>query len=135
MPKGTSMPITTLYAGALALVLLVLSIRVIQARGQTKVLMGDGGHELMVRRMRGQANFVAYVPMALILIGLLEYRGAPAWELHALGGILLVARLLHGYAFAFASNFPPGRFGGAVLTQVVLGWAAIAALWQGLTAL
>ena len=129
------MPITTLYAGALALVLILLSIRVIQARGETKVFMGDGGNALMVRRMRGQANFVEYVPMALILVGLLEYRGAPAWELHLLGGTLLVARLLHGYAFAFASNFPPGRFGGAVLTQLVLAWAALAALWQGVQAL
>lgn len=129
------MPITTLYAGALALVLLVLSVRVIQARGATKVFMGDGGNDLMLRRMRGQANFVEYVPMALILLGLLEYRGAPAWELHALGATLLVARLVHGYTFAFATNFPPGRFAGAVLTQIVLGWAALAALWQGVNAL
>lgn len=129
------MPITMLYAGALALVLLVLSVRVIQARGATKVYMGDGGNDLMLRRMRGQANFVEYVPMILILLGLLEMRGAPAWELHALGATLLVARLLHGYTFAFATHFPPGRFGGAVLTQVVLGWAALAAIWQGVQAL
>lgn len=129
------MPITTLYAGALALVLMVLSIRVIQARGATKVFMGDGGNELMIRRMRGQANFVEYVPMALILLGLLEYRGTAAWLLHALGATLLVARLLHGYAFAFAEHFPPGRFGGAVLTQLVVGVGAVLALWQGLSAL
>jgi len=126
------MPITMLYAGALALVLLVLSIRVIQARGATKVFMGDGGNELMVRRMRGQANFVEYVPMALILMGLMENHGAPAWELHTLGATLLFARLLHGYAFAFAAHFPPGRFGGALLTQIVVGWGALACLWQGL---
>ena len=129
------MPITMLYAGALGLVLLALSARVIQARGATKVYMGDGGNELMLRRMRGQANFVEYVPMALILMGLLEMRGAPAWELHALGATLLVARLLHGYTFAFAKHFPPGRFLGAVLTQLVVGWGALAALWQGFKAL
>ena len=129
------MPITMLYAGALALVLLMLSIRVIQARGQTKVYMGDGGNELMLRRMRGQANFVEYVPMALILIALLEYRGAAPWLLHALGATLLVARLLHGYTFAFAKHFPPGRFGGAVLTQAVLAVAGLACLWQGLKVL
>jgi len=129
------MPITMLYGGALALVLLVLSIRVIQARGQTKVFMGDGGNELMIRRMRGQANFVEYVPMALILMALLEYRGAATWVLHALGATLLVARLLHGYTFAFASHFPPGRFGGAVLTQGVVGVGALLCLWQGLKAL
>jgi hypothetical protein len=129
------MPITMLYAGALALLLLVLSARVIQARGQTKVFMGDGGNELMIRRMRGQANFVEYVPMALILMALLEYRGSAPWLLHALGVTLLVARLLHGYTFAFAKHFPPGRFGGAVLTQAVIGVAALACLWKGLAVL
>lgn len=129
------MPITMLYAGALALVLLVLSIRVIQARGATKVFIGDGGNELMIRRMRGQANFVEYVPMILILLALLEYRGTAGWLLHALGATLLVARLLHGYAFAFASHFPPGRFAGAVLTQLALAVAALLALWQGAAAL
>jgi uncharacterized protein len=129
------MPITMLYAGALALVLLVLSIRVIQARGQTKVFMGDGGNELMVRRMRGQANFVEYVPMVLILLGLLETRGSAPWLLHAVGATLLVARLLHGYAFAFAKHFPPGRFAGALLTQLALGVAALLSLYQGFAAL
>jgi uncharacterized protein len=129
------MPITTLYAGALALVLLILSVRVIQARGATKVFIGDGGNELMIRRMRGQANFVEYVPMALILLGLLEYRGMAAWLLHALGATLLVARLVHGYAFSFSAHFPPGRFAGALLTQIVIGVAGIVALIQGFGAL
>lgn len=127
------MPITMLYAGALALVLLVLSIRVIQARGATKVFMGDGGNELMIRRMRGQANFVEYVPMVLILMGLLEMRGNAPWFLHALGASLLVARLAHGYAFAFAAHFPPGRFVGALLTQAALVAGGLACLYQGLT--
>jgi uncharacterized membrane protein YecN with MAPEG domain len=129
------MPVTMLYAGALALVLVALSVRVIQARAQTKVFMGDGGNPLVIRRMRGQANFVEYVPMALLLIGLLEMRGAPRWELHALGATLLAARLSHGFTFAFAENFPPGRFLGAVATQAVVVVAALLCLWQGLIAL
>jgi uncharacterized membrane protein YecN with MAPEG domain len=129
------MLITMLYGGALGLILLVLSARVIQARGATKVFMGDGGNELMIRRMRGQANFVEYVPMVLILMGLLEYRGTASWVLHALGATLLVGRALHAYTFAFATHFPPGRFAGAVLTQVVLGISAALCLWKGLVAL
>ena len=126
------MPITMLYAGLLSLLLLVLSYRVIQARGATKVFIGDGGNELMIRRMRGQANFVEYVPMALILLALLENHGEPAWLLHALGATLLVARLVHGYAFAFSAHFPPGRFAGAVLTQGVILVGAALAIWRAL---
>lgn len=129
------MPITMLYAGALGLILLVLSARVIQARGQQKVYMGDGGNELVLRRMRGHANFAEYVPMTLILIGFLEYRGMASWVLHALGLTLLVARLLHAYSFGFSAHFMPGRFGGTVLTWVVLGMSALLCLLKGFAAL
>lgn len=129
------MPVTMLYAGALGLVLLVLAVRVIQARGETRVFIGDGGNELLIRRMRGQANFIEYVPMILVLVALLEERGLAPWLLHLLGATLLVARLLHGYAFAFAAHFPPGRFLGAVLTNLVLVIAGVACLWYGLMAL
>lgn len=129
------MPITLLYAGALALVLLVLAIRVIQARGATKVYMGDGGNDLMIRRMRGQANFIEYVPMILILMGMLELRGLAPWLLHALGATLLAGRIAHAYAFGFASNSPPARFLGALLSTLALGAGAVLALWQGLAAL
>ena len=129
------MPITMLYAGALALILLVLSARVIQARGQQKVYMGDGGNDLVLRRMRGHANFAEYVPMTLILIGLLEFRGMAPWVLHALGLTLLLARSLHAYSFGFSSQFMPGRFGGTVLTWSVLGISAGLCIWKGLAAL
>jgi uncharacterized protein len=129
------MPITMLYAGALALVFLVLSYRVIQARGSQKVFMGDGGDALVLRRMRGQANFAEYVPLALLLAGLLELRGTAGWVLHSLLGALLVGRLLHAYSFGFSMHFVPGRFVGTLLTWGTLGTAAVLCLWQGFRAL
>ena len=129
------MAITMLYSGVLALLLLVISIRVTQARGQEKVYMGDGGNALVLRRMRGQANFVEYVPITLLLVGFLEMRGAPAWELHALLGTLLFARLLHAYTFSFATFFMPGRVGGATLSWVVMGISALLCIWHGVKAL
>jgi uncharacterized protein len=129
------MPITMFYAGLLALVLLALSVRTIQARAATKVYMGDGGNELMLRRMRGMANFVEYVPLILIMLALLELRATAPWQLHALGATLLVARVLHGYTFAFATHFPAGRFLGAVLTQAALAVSALLCVWKGLAGL
>lgn len=126
------MPITMIYAGALAFVLLALSMRVIQARGQSKVYMGDGGNALLLRRMRGHANFAEYVPLALILMALLETRGMAPWVLHALGASLLTGRLLHAYTFGFSTHFMPGRFGGTVLTWAVIGVAGALCLWRGL---
>ena len=52
-----------------------------------------GGDPLMLRRIRGHANFAEYTPLALVLITLLELAGEPRWELHALGASLLAGRL------------------------------------------
>ena len=89
------MSITLLYAGALALWFLVLSIRVVQGRvGPGNPSLGDGGNPLMLRRIRAHANFAEYVPMILVMMGFLELNGQPKWEIHLLGAMLLIARLL-----------------------------------------
>jgi len=106
------MPITMKYAGALALVFLVLSIRVIQGRtGKEGPSLGDGGNPGMLRRIRGHANFAEYVPIILIMMGLLESSGARPLLIHALGAATLVARVAHGYTFAYLENWPLGRAG------------------------
>ena len=113
--------ITLLYGGALALWFMVLSVRVIQGRfGSGKPDLGDGGDPLMLRRIRSHANFAEYVPLILVLMGFLEASGTAPWIIHALGGSLLVGRLLHGYAFSFTSKFVFGRSVGIMLTFTVL---------------
>ena len=115
------MVVTPLYAGLLAIWFLVLSARVVQGRVRPgSPSLGDGGNPEMLRRIRGHANLAEYVPLILLLIGFLETSGAPKWELHLLGGTLLVARLLHGYALSFTESFAFGRTAGAVLTFVTL---------------
>ncbi len=128
---GEIMAITPLYAGLLAILFLILSARVIQKR--SKVSLGDGGDQELLRRIRGHANFAEYVPLILLMIGLLEYGGAlPAWLLHLLGMTLLVARVLHGVALSFTEKWKFGRFWGTLLTFVVLLVAALLCVWRGL---
>lgn len=114
------MLVTSIYAGLLALVFLVLSIRVIQGRSSAGVSLGDGGDGRLNRRIRAHANFAEYVPLCLGLIALLEVGDAPVWLLHTLGAGLLIGRIGHGYALAFAEHFPPGRMVGTLLTFLVL---------------
>src|SRR3546814_4448838 len=67
------MIVTPLYAGLLGLWFFVLCMRVVVARGQLGINLGDGGNETMNRRIRGHANFVEYVPLCLLLIAILEF--------------------------------------------------------------
>ena len=124
------MVVTPLYAGLLALWFVALSVRVVDQRRRNKVSLGDGGKTLLLRAIRGHANFSEYVPLALVLIGILELSGFPRYALHALGATLLVSRLLHGYALSFTGHFRFGRMAGAALTFAVLVVAGVLCLYQ-----
>jgi uncharacterized protein len=123
--------VTPLYAGLLALWFLVLSWRVIQRR-RSGIYLGDGGDQAMLRVIRGHANFAEYVPLALLLMGMLEVSHFSIYVLHALGIVLLVARLLHGYALSFTDRFLFGRLWGSTLTFIVLGIEAVLCIYQGM---
>jgi len=120
MRNGVPM-VTLLYAGLLALMFVVMAWRVVQLRRSSRTSLGDGGHAELQRVVRGHGNFTEYVPLALLLLGLLELGRVSIYVLHALGLVLLVARILHAGAFSFG----PGhrfkwRVWGAGLTFAVL---------------
>ena len=127
------MTVTPLYAGLLAILFFVLSIRVVQMRG-TGISLGDGGNPGMLRRIRGHANFAEYVPLILIMMAMLELSKFSIYVLHAMGITLFVARLLHGYALSFTEKFKFGRFWGTLLTYIVMVVAGVLCIYQGLRA-
>jgi len=124
------MVVTPLYAGMLALWFVALSVRVVGQRRHNKVSLGDGGKTQLQRAIRGHANFSEYVPLALLLLGILELSHFPRYVLHGLGATLLAARLLHGYALSFTGHFQFGRVAGAALTFLVLMVAGVLCLYQ-----
>ena len=127
----TAVFITPLYAGLLVLWYLVLVWRVVHHRRRARVSLGDGGDPALQRAIRGHANFAEYVPLALLMMAMLELSRTSIYVLHALGLALLIGRLLHGYALSFTPRFSFGRTGGTVLTVAVLLVEALLCLWQG----
>jgi uncharacterized membrane protein YecN with MAPEG domain len=122
--------ITPLYAGLLALLYLVLSYRIVVLR-RNKVSLGDGGNPILQRRIRAHGNFSEYVPMILIMLGILELNHLPFYALHSLGLTLLIARLLHGYSLSFTELFKFGRFWGTALTFLLLLVCGLLCIYQG----
>ena len=76
--------------------------------------------------MRRHANFTEWVPLALILIALLELNGAPAAALHSLGAILVLARISHAVGLRPDSMKSLPRFVGATGTILV---TLVASIW------
>jgi len=68
--------------------------------------------------------------LALLLLAILELSRFSIYLLHAIGIVLLIARLLHGYALGFRSEFRFGRTWGAALTFIVLIVEAVLCLYQ-----
>lgn len=115
--------ITGLYAGVLGIIYLYLCARVIKMRFKHKANIGDNGVEEMHRAIRVQANFIEYVPMTLIMMVIAEimlpYTFTP-YYLHALGVVLVCARLGHAYGLSKSAGTSRGRFMGTVATYLVL---------------
>ena len=65
-------------------------------RRRMRVPLGEGTSEDLRRRLRAHANFAEYVPLALILMALLELQGAGGIVLNIIGVLLLVGILVAG---------------------------------------
>ncbi|MEC3859925.1 MAPEG family protein [Mesobacterium sp. TK19101] len=124
--------VTSIYAALLALVFVVMSTRVIRYRKSERISLGDGGDAEISRRIRAHGNFAEYVPLALILLGLAEMQGAPAWALHLLGSLLLIGRVLHGYALSVVPQPMRLRVVGMALTFAMLVVTALGLLGHAL---
>ncbi len=126
-----SLTITALYASLAGLLLLFLSFRVVRWRRKLSVGLGDGGQENLLRAQRTQANFIEYVPIALILLAAAESQGLPGWLLQTAGAILVLARLLHAWGLSQSSGRSFGRFWGTLLTWVVILALSLANIFAG----
>ncbi|MET0340958.1 MAG: MAPEG family protein [Polyangiales bacterium] len=124
------MRITGFYAGLLALIGLFLSASVSGVRMKEKVSLGDGGNPALIVAVRRFGNFAEHVPFALLLLGIVESNGIDPRMLHALGGTLFLARVLHPFGIRtdFRPNLP--RALGMFATFLVVLVAAGLALWQ-----
>lgn len=123
--------ITLLYAAVLAVILILLSLRVVLLRRRFRVGLGTGEEAELARAVRVQGNFCEYVPLAVILILLLESTGVvPGWFLHILGLALVCGRLAHGFfGLNRSGGVSNGRFFGTLLTWLVLAAGALAGLY------
>jgi uncharacterized protein len=120
--------LTLLFAGLCALFQCVLTGAVIARRAKSRVSLMDGGDECLRKRIRAHGNFTETVPMALLLMALLEQSGmAATWLLWALGIGLIVGRVLHAWSLLTTGSLWI-RSGGMVLTLAVISISGVLCL-------
>lgn len=87
--------VTSLYAALFGILHVGLSLWVVAGRASFRVHHGDGGEDGLNRRIRAHGNFAEYVPLILLLVGLIEAGGGGSRTAHALLLPLFAARLVH----------------------------------------
>jgi uncharacterized protein len=115
--KMLSLPITSITAALLAIIMLPLTVQVSakrlalgKAAGDVNaVLYGDGGDAVLLRRIRAFGTFIEYVPFCLIMLALTEGAGASSVLVWAIGGTLLVSRIVHALAILYTKHPAPRR--------------------------
>lgn len=113
-----ALSVSLMYAGLGGLLNLWLIWGVVEQRRQHHIGLGDGGNEMLLRRMRVHANAMENLPLQLILLVLLEASGGPAWAVHAGGLAIVVGRVLHMLGMGGHSGYSFGRFYGTLLSMV-----------------
>ena len=120
------LPITITIAAAACLLNIWLAVRVGMMRRQHETLIGDGGHQPLIARMRAQANFVEYTPLFLILLGLIELaEGSMLW-LWAVAILYMIARIAHMFGLERPTINALRGIGAGVSMLATLGLAVYA---------
>lgn len=124
-------PATLITAGLLGLVFMVLTFRVVSRRVSGKIMLGDGGDQQMLERMRAHANFAEHVPFTLVLMAGIELTGGHGslW-LWGAGGLLVLARIAHMIGMSRPAPNPFRAFGALASWGLILA-LSLWALWLG----
>lgn len=118
------------YTAANALIMLVLSMRVVRARFKTNTAIGDGGNPEMAAPLRAHANNSEYVPIVLLLLwALASPLGRSIWVIHGVGVTLTLGRILHAIGLSRSLGPSPLRFVGMALTWIAFVVGIAGVLW------
>jgi len=128
--------ITALCAGIMGILAFLLAANVGSYRGKARIGIGDGGNEELICRIRKQGNFNEYVPMALIVLGLLEMSGAAgSMAITIMGALLVISRILHPLGLKSDGSPTAMRFVGMIGTLPVMLVASIWLIYNYFTAM
>jgi uncharacterized protein len=121
-----SLPVTLLYGGLNALLVVVLGLNVSRLRIATGSIAGRPQPQELTLPVRAHGNAAEWIPLGLVLLLVLELsRAGSSFALHLAGGSLLLARLLHAAGFYLRSRL---SVAGATLNYLVVAAMSVWAL-------
>lgn len=126
--------LTTLTAGAILLLQMLLMINVGRVRGATETLFGMGEPRLQ-RAVRVHGNLTENAGIFVATFALVEILGGAPWAVATLCGVFVVARIAHAIGLGTNTGMSALRVVGALGTLLTGLAGAGYALWLGAAAL
>ena len=123
---GIVIPISLYYAGALGLLLVILTYNTLYHHVRTTLEYEEGTDDLDKRITRVHANFTEYAPIGLGLLIVLDMTGPPAPIVHFAGALFVGARYLHAYGYTKHPGASFGRIVGIQSTLLALAFMVAA---------
>jgi hypothetical protein len=114
------MEITLLYASLLTIFAVCLALKTGMNRGKTNTMLGYGDSSELLQSIRAHGNLIENAPLAIILLGLLEFQGVADWKLHLLGSMFFLFRVLHAYGISISRESTPYRLAGTIGSWLIL---------------
>ena len=125
------LPATLLTSAVCTLIYVFFSLRVIVARWQGEKLAVEAPADAKLHlRIRIHGNFAEYVPLALLMMAVLEASGANTSYLYSVGAVLIAARVAHAVGLPQKAPNPLRAFGITVTLGVLVAESITAVtLW------
>jgi len=119
------LPITALFVGLLTFWYLRLSVRVIRQRRASGISVGTGEERDsdLFRAVRSHANFAEYIPLALLMVAVLEWHGLRDVYLYIFGASLVAGRYFADKGLM--QRQMRSRIAGTIFTFLPLGVGVI----------
>lgn len=118
-------PVTALYAGVCALLLLVYASLISRYRMKFRVGLGDGGNAELARAIRVHGNAVEWMLPMLLLLLIAELNHTSHLLLHICGAAFVLARIAHAVGLTRRSGESPGRKFGTMVSWTVIAVLAV----------
>ncbi len=118
--------VAALLNGAL---FLALTVAVIRHRRRDGVVLGDGDDRSLTKKIRGQGNAAEQMPIALLLMALIEMQGGGGWVLGILAALFTIGRVMHGAYFALPGLSWRLRFWGMIDTLTAQAGLLLLLVW------
>lgn len=124
-----TLAITGIYTSILAILTIWLGARVSIHRAKTGISIMHGDDMTLAEKIRQHGNLTEAVPIALILMGIVELNGAsPVW-LHTIGGILLLSRIIHPFGIKHDKPSEVARGIGSTGTSIAMVISMVFIVW------